>query len=366
LLRAYLVQALIIAGICLAASLGYLAVSSHYLPHGHGFRFPAANLTYPDYTTPAFAPIWAESSFSECFYSRADDLGLIQIRFYSYLEHRRPPAFWTLEDMDSRGAPAVVRGGPVPAVRIHDYSFVRLRFDPIARSAGKLYRFTLNAPETPYRDSAAVPMYATNDQEATAAQRACGTDWPSYSVLFDKSRVAQFENIPFRSRTTVSQVFTPRQAFMTSVQIQTTVIGAPKDQKLHWNIVRVEDRALIGSGDLSAASLEDWHFADLFLSRREPCYNRRYKLTIDAPDNLPNEGAAVGVPIFPLNGSIVTVGSATENRSRDGFSAHLVVMDSQATRGLRIFDPSSGDPLPRDEYLSANMMLWYFPTILPR
>ena len=219
MLRRFWTQALVIAGLVLITALGYSAIRARYLPYGSGFRFPSANLIYPISTPSALAPIWDQSSFSECFYARADGLGELQFEVYAYFEHRRPhPISWTLEDLDQPGDPPIVRSGSFPATDMHDYGFVRLRFSPISKSAGRLYRLTLESPGTPFREAGAVAMYATADGDAVEAQLAGGSQRPVLSMLFDATRKQEFSNIVFRAGTTVSQVFTPRLTYMTSVQ----------------------------------------------------------------------------------------------------------------------------------------------------
>jgi hypothetical protein len=356
----------VFAGLALLTSFCYLTIRSRYLPHGQGFRLPAANLIYPVDTPSALAPIWSQSDFSECFYAKADGLGNMQFEVYSYIEHPRPhPVFWTLEDLDSSGGPAVVRNGSFPATDMHDYGFIRLGFDPIPQSAGKLYRLTLKSPDTNFRESGAVLLYRTGDTEAMAAQQAGGAPRPAFSVLFDQTHEHEFMNVFFRHGASVSQVFTPRQEFMTSLQIQMTVGGLPSDYKIHWNVVRLEDNALIGSGDVTAASVEDWQFVDLFLTEREKCFGRDYRVTLGADEGGGSDRGAIGLPVFFLNGSAVTISSRNEPGIKPGFtqghSANLIIMDSRSMRGLRLFY-RTGSELPPDEYFSSNMTLWYFPS----
>jgi hypothetical protein len=361
--RSFGTRCLVLAGLVLITALGYSTIRARYLPYGPGFRFHAANVIYPVSTPSALAPIWDQSSFLECFYARADGLGELQFKVYAYFEHRRPhPIFWTLEDLDQPGDPSVARSGSFPATDMHDFGFIRLRFGPISKGAGRLYRFTLKSPGTPFREAGAVAMYATADAEAVEAQVAGGSQRPVVSMLFDTTRKQEFSNIVFRAGTTVSQVFTTRLAYMTSVQIQMTADRLPKDYKLHWSLIRVGDRSPVGSGDLPASSLEDWQFADLFLPKRERCSALEYKLTLSAGADITEKGGIIGLPIFPLSGSIATIISSKKSIVRDGFSAHLVFMDSQTIRGLRLFDQSRDDFLAANENLSSNMTLWYFPT----
>lgn len=366
MLRTYLARALVFAGLALVTSICYLAIEARYLPHGQGFRLPAANLIYPIERPYALAPIWSESDFSECFYARADGLGTMQFQVYSYFDHRRPhPISWTLEDMDHPGGLAV-RSGTFPATDMHDYGFVRLRFDPIPRSAGRLYKFTLKSPDTIFRESGAVTLYRTADNDAIAAQRACAAQRPAFSMLFDPAHEHDFVNIFFRYGATVSQIFTPRQEFMTSLQVPLTVGGLPDNYKIHWSLVRIEDQVQIGSGDLAALDQEDWQFADLFLPQRERCYGREYQLTLGAGEAGGNEIGAIGLPLFPYKGSTVTISSGHQPGVKEGFSANLIIMDSQVIRGLRLFHREGHALLTPDEYLSSNMTLWYFPSLPPK
>ncbi len=355
-------RALVFAGLALVTSFCYLAIRARYLPQGQGFRLPAAGLIYPLVRPYALAPIWRESGFSECFYARADGLGTMQFQVYAYLEHRRPhPVDWTLEDMDHPGG-LVVRSGSFPATEMHDYGFVRLRFEPIPRSAGRLYKFALKAPETIFREAGAVALYRMADAQAIAAQRACALSRPSFSLLFDPAHEHEFSNIFFRYGATVSEILTPHQEYMTSVQVQLTVGGLPSDYQIHWSLIRLEDQAQIGSGELDSLNQEDWQLADLFLPRRERCYGRQYKLTLGAGAAGGNEIGAVGLPIFPYRGSTVTVSSGHQPGVRDGFSANLIIMDSQVIPGLRLFQGAGHELLTPDDYLSSNMTLWYFPS----
>jgi hypothetical protein len=358
-LRRYLARVVVFAGLVLATSVGYLALRAHYLPYGQGFRFPAANLIYPSISRSALAPIWDQSDFSECFYSKADGLGTMQLEVYSYLEHRRPnPVYWTLEDLDKPSSKAV-RSGSFPAADMHDYGFVRLRFDPIPQSAGRLYRLTLKSPQTTFRESGAVILYRTGDTEAIAAQQACGAARPTFSVLSDKKHEHELTNIFFRYGATVSQVITPQQDFMTSLQVQMTAGGLRTDYKVHWSIVRLEDQKVIGTGDIATPGVEDWQMVDLFLPERERCNGRAYKLTLGAEEGGGNDMGAVGLPVFPFSGSTVATFSTRGSSIQNGFSANVSIVDSQAMRGLRLW--AGGDLLAPDEYLASNMTLWYFP-----
>ena len=366
-LRVYLARAVVLAGIALLTALSYLAIRKHYLPHGQGLRFPAARLIYPVGTPAALAPIWKQSDFSECFYARADGLATIQLEVYGY-DHDRPHRVnWTLEDLDYSGNTWVVRSGSFPATQMRNYGFIRLRFDPLKESAGRLYRLTLKAPDTEFREAGAVTLFPGADPEASAAQRASGAPGIFFSILFDQTHEGEYSYIPIRHGTTVSQIFTPGQEFMTSLQIQVSVGGRPAYYKVHWSLIRVEDGAEVGRGDLDVSSMESWQFADLFLPLRERCSARAYKLTLGSEDGGDDRGA-MGVPVFPLRGNAVTIASKSTSTVKEGFSANVIIMDSLVIKGLRLFyKPGSGvlSQAP-DGSLYSNMTLWYFPSNLEK
>jgi len=365
--RVYLARALVFGGIALLTLLSYLAIGKYYLPHGQGLRFPATRLIYPVGTPAALAPIWSQSDFSECFYARTDGLATIQLEVYAY-DHDRPHRVnWALEDLDYSGGTWVVRSGSFPAAQMRNYGFIRLRFDPLKGSAGRLYRLTLKAPDTASGEAGAVALFPSADPEASAAQRASGAPGISFSILFDRTHEGEFSNIRIRDGTRVSQIFTPRQEFMTSLQIQVTVDGRPAAYKVHWSLIRVEDGAEVGRGDLDASSMESWQFAELFLPLRERCSARAYKLTLDSEEGGDDRGA-MGVPVFPLRGNAVTIASKTTSAVREGFSANVIIMDSLVMKGLQLFyKPGSGVPSQApDGSLYSNMTLWYFPSNLEK
>jgi hypothetical protein len=152
--RSFRARCLVLAGLVLITALGYSTIGARYLPYGPGFRFHAANVIYPASTPSALAPIWDQSSLSDCFYARADGLCGLQFEVYACFEHRRPhPISWTLEDLDQLGDPSVARRGSLPATDLHDYGFIRLRVYPISKIAVRLYRFTLKSPGTPSREA---------------------------------------------------------------------------------------------------------------------------------------------------------------------------------------------------------------------
>ena len=357
-------RAVVFAGIALLTSLCYLAIRTHYLPHGQGFRFPAARLIYPVGTPAALAPIWGQSNFSECFYARADGLATMQLQVYSYHDHVGPQRVnWTLEDLDQPGGAPAVRSGSFPARQMHDYGFIRLRFDPLRASAGRLYRLTLKAPDTAAGEAGAVTLFPSADPEASAAQRASGAPGISFSMMFDRTHEGEFSRIFFRHGTTVSQTFTPRQEFMTSLQIPLTVDGRPADYKVHWSLVRIEDGAEVGRGDLDASSVENWQFADLLLPLRERCSGRAYKLTL-GPEEGGDERGSIGVSVYPLKGNAVTIASKSASAVKEGFSVRVIIMDSPVIKGLTFFYKPGSDVLSQapDGSLYSNMTLWYFPS----
>lgn len=347
------------AGLLLLTFAGYQAIKAHYLPHGEGYRFPETELTHVSHDPTALAPLWYQSPFTEYFYARGDGLGMMQFQVYAYFDHKRPhPVYWSLEDMDHSGGPAVERSGTFPATEMHDYGFIRLRFEPLAKSAGRLYKFTLKAPETPFRECGAITLYPAMDRDSAALARPAKIDRGSFSVLYDQSGERGLAPLTLGPYITASQVIAPHQRFLTSIQLQLEVQG-PSSHRLKWSITRNEDKAEIGSGELEVARIDDWDFADLYLREREHCAGRTYTVSI-SDLNATSTDTPVRLPLFPLKGSSVTV-DAPSAATKEDFSAHIVILDSPSVPGLRLFDAKHDDFLASGEYLSSDTTLWYFP-----